>query len=53
MEPIPSAGEMVEMLHKIRWYGSFVGDETVLDNINNIEAFVFNRLLNAKSNKAF
>uniref|UniRef100_A0A0B7BV65 Uncharacterized protein n=1 Tax=Arion vulgaris TaxID=1028688 RepID=A0A0B7BV65_9EUPU len=28
LEPIPSAGEVVEMLQKIRRYGSFVGDET-------------------------
>ncbi|KAI5626056.1 hypothetical protein C0J50_14328 [Silurus asotus] len=40
-KPIPSAVEVVEMLQKIRRYGSFVGDETVLDSINNIEACVF------------
>ncbi|KAI5099209.1 hypothetical protein C0J45_11348 [Silurus meridionalis] len=41
LKPIPSAVEVVEMLQKIRRYGSFVGDETVLDSINNIEACVF------------
>lgn len=33
LEPIPSAGEVIEMLQKIRRYGSFVGDETVFDSI--------------------
>uniref|UniRef100_A0A3B3Q9M8 HTH CENPB-type domain-containing protein n=1 Tax=Paramormyrops kingsleyae TaxID=1676925 RepID=A0A3B3Q9M8_9TELE len=41
LEPIPSAGEVIEMLQNIRRYGSFVGDETVLDSISNIEAFIF------------
>ena len=47
-EPIPSAGEVVESLQKIRRYGSFVGDETVLESINNIEAFVFKQTIKGK-----
>ncbi|XP_046725929.1 tigger transposable element-derived protein 4-like [Silurus meridionalis] len=50
LEPIPSAVAVVEMLQKIRRYGSFVGDETVLDSINNLFSI---KLLKAKSNEAF
>ncbi|XP_039386738.1 tigger transposable element-derived protein 4-like [Mauremys reevesii] len=52
LEPIPSAGEVVEMLQKIRRYGSFVGDETVLDSINNIEAFVFKQTVKGKKQQS-
>ena len=52
LEPIPSAGEVVEMLQKIRRYGSFAGDETVLDSINNIEAFVFKQTVKGKKQQS-
>ena len=52
LEPIPSAGEVVEMLQKIRRYGSFVGNETVLDSINNIEAFVFKQTVKGKKQQS-
>ena len=52
LEPIPSAVEVVEMLKTIRRYGSFVGDETVLDSINNIEAFVFKQTVKGKKQQS-
>ena len=48
LEPIPSAGEVVEMVQKILRYCSFVGDETVLDSINNIEAFLLKQTVKGK-----
>ena len=40
------------MLQKIQRYGSFVGDETVLDSINNIEAFVFKQTVKGKKQQS-